>query len=505
MDAKTLDIENQPKNQIKNERFFKRDKLKSALKDWILSSTSHGLPNLFRTKRTILKIIWAISILLSSGCCAYMVNRTISSYLEFDVVSKFSVINEIPSMFPTLTFCNIQPFTTVEGQIFIEDISKKYNLKSFSAIFNLDLQSQFYLWTFLLQSNAIVLNATERKKLGYTFNEMIISCYFETEKCTESDFDYFYSKLYGNCYKFNSGWNSNGHEIPSKTMSKTGKLMGLKLELFLGFNTSIGFIDRFRGARIIISNRFLPLSIFDGFDVPLGQETNIHLKREQINRLEAPYSDCITNKSIIESKYVKILNSNGNMYRQTDCIDLCFQVYLIENCKCFEPTVYNFSYNRPCTDIKDNYCLMGSYANFTKKESTYFNDCLKLCPSECNSVIYSYSSSTSTYPSRAYAEELAHLPVIKNKFINKSEISYEKIKENILQVNVFYDTTIVTVKDEVPKMSIEDLVSNIGGTLGLLIGISLLSFIEILEIFLEILFILFERKNIKISSDVKFQ
>jgi hypothetical protein len=506
MSAKVNDSERKPKFSTKNNtEFYKREQLKYVLKEWILSSTSHGLPNLFRTRRTILKVIWAVSFLISSACCAFMVNRTISTYFEFDVVSKFSVMSEIPSVFPTVTICNIQPFTTNEGQSFVNHISKIYYLKNFSQMHNLDLQSEFYLWTFLLQSNAIILNKKERVKLGYTLNDMIISCYFATTKCTESDFEYFYSKIYGNCYKFNSGRNSSGHQIPLVSMSKTGKLMGLKLELFLGFNNNIGFIDKIKGAHIIISNQSLPISIYDGFDVPLGQETNVHLKRELINRLEAPYSECVTDNSLISSRYFEILNKNRNMYRQADCIDLCLQEFIIEHCKCFEPSLHNFSHNNPCITILGNYCQMGSYANFTNKEEVYFDNCLKLCPTECNSVIYSYTFSSSTYPSRAYAEQLAQLPAIKKKFPNKTEISYEEIKENILQVNVFYDDFKITVNEEVPKMGIEDLVSNIGGTLGLLIGVSLLSFVEIIEILVEILYVLFGRSNSIINSNIESQ
>ena len=44
-------------------------------------------------------------------------------------------------------------------------------------------------------------------------------------------------------------------------------------------------------------------------------------------------------------------------------------------------------------------------------------------------------------------------------------------------------------------MEMFDLVSNIGGILGLFIGVSFLSFIEIFELIFEVLFILAERKN----------
>ena len=53
-----------------------------------------------------------------------------------------------------------------------------------------------------------------------------------------------------------------------------------------------------------------------------------------------------------------------------------------------------------------------------------------------------------------------------------------------------------TLMLELPKIKIVDLVANLGGILGLFIGISFLSFVEILEIILEIFIILFEKNKV---------
>lgn len=46
--------------------------------------------------------------------------------------------------------------------------------------------------------------------------------------------------------------------------------------------------------------------------------------------------------------------------------------------------------------------------------------------------------------------------------------------------------------EELEKMSFVDLVSAVGGTLGLFIGMSFLSFFEILDVIIEIVFILID-------------
>ena len=44
----------------------------------------------------------------------------------------------------------------------------------------------------------------KKKSFGYSINEMLISCEFDSNKCDSSDFDWIYHALYGNCYRFNS-------------------------------------------------------------------------------------------------------------------------------------------------------------------------------------------------------------------------------------------------------------------------------------------------------------
>ena len=49
------------------------------------------------------------------------------------------------------------------------------------------------------------LNDTEKKKLGYPFEDMLIDCKFEANTCSASEFEWYYDYNYGNCYRFNSG------------------------------------------------------------------------------------------------------------------------------------------------------------------------------------------------------------------------------------------------------------------------------------------------------------
>ena len=79
-------------------------------------------------------------------------------------------------------------------------------------------------------------NLTDAKlaKLGFTMETMLVSGFFNGEKCDASNFTWSRSFEYGNCYTFNSNYNSNGSEQAALKTSKAGPSNGFVLELFTG-------------------------------------------------------------------------------------------------------------------------------------------------------------------------------------------------------------------------------------------------------------------------------
>lgn len=78
------------------------------------------------------------------------------------------------------------------------------------------------------------LTTQQLKSFGYSLNSTLLSCYFNNKKCSEDDFIWSYDFEFGNCYTFNSGYNSSGNQMPIKKISDYGSDHGLKLEIFLG-------------------------------------------------------------------------------------------------------------------------------------------------------------------------------------------------------------------------------------------------------------------------------
>ena len=71
-------------------------------------------------------------------------------------------------------------------------------------------------------------------------------------------------------------------------------------------------------------------------------------------------------------------------------------------------------------------------------------------------------------------------------------LSESYLQNSSVSIYAFYSDLKYTYISEKPKAETYDLVSTLGGTLGLFLGISFLSFMEIVECFLEVIFVLFE-------------
>jgi hypothetical protein len=208
--------------------------------------------------------------------------------------------------------------------------------------------------------------------------------------------------------------------------------------------------------------------------------TNIAIQRTFVSKQADPYSDC-KYLSNFDSVLYKNFKDSGESYRQIDCFDLCLQKKIIETCSCYDlryPQLFNYQVS--CSSV-EKYDCSNSVTNIFR-QNQIDDECLANCALECDTVNYDFTLSSSSYPSRQAF----------NLFSSQlNNVSYETIKSRTLELNIYYAELSYTKISESPQTSIIDLFSNIGGTMGLYVGVSFLSFIEIVEALLEIIFISF--------------
>jgi len=66
---------------------------------------------------------------------------------------------------------------------------------------------------------------------------------------------------------------------------------------------------------------------------------------------------------------------------------------------------------------------------------------------------------------------------------------YENVSKTFFSINVYYEDLKYTLISQQPKIELFGLISNLGGILGLFIGFSFISLLEIIETIAELIYI----------------
>jgi len=219
---------------------------------------------------------------------AYYIYSDIIDYFDYDVVTLIESKYDQPTQFPTVTFCSL-----------------KKNIY--------DSWYPLALPTFIAFKNE------------YYYKGIDSANHFES----------FYTVQYGKCFRFNSGKNMTNHTIPIKNSTYGGQLDSFNLLVYAPEGLAVWVHNRTSPPKIELNNGG-PLN--DPIRISPGLFNNIAIERIEESKLEEPYNPCLKdvttftkNKTIID--YFLTRNES---YSQEKCLDLCFEVYYVNEkpCKC---------------------------------------------------------------------------------------------------------------------------------------------------------------------------
>ena len=71
-----------------------------------------ALPNVFTSRYMITVVTWLLVFAMSCGACIFLVVSAVLQYSEYKVITTVRYVTEQEAVVPTLTFCNINPFTS---------------------------------------------------------------------------------------------------------------------------------------------------------------------------------------------------------------------------------------------------------------------------------------------------------------------------------------------------------------------------------------------------------
>ncbi|GFW58030.1 degenerin mec-10 [Trichonephila clavipes] len=449
----------------------------SISKQLLEKSSVYAVSQLGRCRNPYRKLLWLFILtcgLIISFCQAYRVTKC---YLQYPVVVNVQVEQKWHLDFPAVTVCNLNRMkktyknclnlnNTLESclhPLILESginfklhviISERRGLHTCTSALSGKLDKENDIMAqFLVEY--LALDKDRRKAIGYQGKEFIPKCSFNGQPCSVEDFEEFQDLHYGNCFTFNK----SNHNEETLMISHIGDFTGLELTLNLKHSEYMD-ISRTVGARVIIHNpKEAPNLEESGLDVSPGFETSVVLTQSVNKRLPSPYRDhCIE------------YNAWPYHENQNSCIRNCIQDINFRTCGCIDPTWPSKTSQKPCnlTNTTEMCCLDDALSLLLEQKSAC------KCPLPCTSTNYREKISVSKWPSK-----VAFLKEKEAKDCNLTEFKLERQSKAKLKVS--YRSLLQKNYEQKPKFQKPEILSHLGGELGLWLGISLMVIFELFE------------------------
>ena len=277
--------------------------------------------------------------------------------------------------------------------------------------------------------------------------------------------------------------------------------------------------------------------LVEGIDVPSGASVVLGITSKGISRLGPPYGNCgeqfhhvplpseARSYDISDEKYERdAASGKGIKYLTSKCKQDCFQNQNVIDCDCVDVSLMQpkmewknkglcqfldfpssdvnlfhccskMTTDRDCQNVMMNvFKKMKCMKSVRKSFPAWHMDCE--CPPACNETQYQTTYSMSSWPAKgpelnfAYEQivENAVMPFLKNTNITEEEEFYDyygnesnkdEIMSNFVKVTLYYQSLSVTRTIQIKVYSIVDILCNVGGLMGLWLGISVISLFEV--------------------------
>mmetsp|Transcript_9068 Transcript_9068/g.18332 ORF Transcript_9068/g.18332 Transcript_9068/m.18332 type:complete len:483 (+) Transcript_9068:50-1498(+) len=412
-------------------------------------SSTHGTPKLATGSQFTRRWIhtWQTILVFAACLMLFLVYSNLESYFEFNSTYITTLQTSRSNLvWPDVTVCNNNVlYTRDEGeQALPPDLSKYCNE---TTTFN--------------ESVKVLgeLTASEYRKYGSNIDEFIMSCEVEGVSCKDPKYwkatvpDTF---SWGLCYTLDA--------------SQFGRPTGLgvwnaiELELNLQSELYCGSIAQDVGARITLHEQGSWPDPNEGYTLAASSKYMIGIGMSKILRLGEPYTAC---------------ESEKKFYPSTEpCYEKCVIQEILGICGCRYSRSLQYEENKmPFCDQSDDLQLCGEEIEYEwfQDRSASGCECPKPLCEETNFMIK--SASAGLWPSQ------------KSRKVYSDED--EGLANDYVSASIFYTKYTYEENKEKADKDFVSTLSTIGGSLGLCLGMSLVSLFE----FFELLQILIRRWN----------
>ena len=156
-------------------------------------------------------------------------------------------------------------------------------------------------------------------------------------------------------------------------------------------------------------------------------------------------------------------------------------------CNCTDPFSSSLFNSNTCKTVEQQKCMYTQYELLFSENFLSFK-CVPLCPLECNRTHFRTSISSNEIITDLYYDYIKSNANLASDFVTRP-ITKETAKNSFVYVYFYYNSNSLRLSTDSPNMDIVSLLANIGGTLGLFIGINLIQICELVDVLIEIIFV----------------
>jgi hypothetical protein len=308
-------------------------------KEILYNSLAQAVIAIILTPHFLIKLLLTVCVLSSTSLASYLVIQSIMEYFTYGVTTTSRTIFETPTLFPKVTFCNVNKYTTQYAFTYLQ--TKSHIMKD-------DYEYN--------------ISDEQKKKLGHDLKDILIECKFNGNLCNPNDFSWSFDPKYYNCYTFNSGYDSSNGTITSlKQSTISGSDFGPQLTLYVNILDKFSIHNWFKeiGAVIRIGNSSYKTyySNGDGILLSPGLKTNIVVEREFKSILPKPYSNCEIDSNYLlpqsNLEFYNLIDQSGYEYTRQLCFIQCYKNFIIKKYNCSHPSLLSL-FNVSNCDLNAN-------------------------------------------------------------------------------------------------------------------------------------------------------
>ncbi|XP_050298509.1 uncharacterized protein LOC126737577 isoform X2 [Anthonomus grandis grandis] len=350
--------------------------------------------------------------------------------------------------YPSVTICRRPGFKTKHFP--------KYGLRKNEGLL---YHNVFRFFNFTRYSIKDFLNETT-----YTFEEVVgllayNGCGGELAAVTWKSFD---TITQGKCFTFQPGETSDKFSISGGWWFYMLHDMTQRSEDHFGVSEYGTSVYVHHDSDILTSEGEQENNFLEHIYVEAAEDIRMQLKYQSFRRVRSKDNLCIDPEENPE-------------YSRSKCLELCFQYYVANQTNCTLPWLWLLpdDWLPQCSNFTQVHRLVTAFLPHNRKAVAA--NCSEECPKSCHVTLYTPN------------------------IISRKQVAEEQFPHSFIAM--YYSNNIVTEMMEMEGYNANAFISDIGGSLGFLLGLSVISFLAVLEaIICGIIKKIFKKKNEKLEE-----